>query len=98
MNTENEILDFSPRDLWELINQPRIEIIMIGEDGNRHKPVIALEQTRDGRDSVSINWNEGNGLHGCDLNDNSLPVEVITPNQEYIVWWASDSPIHFILI
>jgi len=99
MNTNNEILELTPAEIWKLINRPDREIRIIGEDGKKHYPTTSFLKTKDGKDSVSLEWTENNQPFQCDINNQDFfPVEVITPNEEYIIWWYYDSPIRFVFV
>ena len=99
MNTDNEILELTPAEIWKLINRQDREIRIIGEDGKKHYPTTSFCKTKDGKDSVSLEWTENEKPFGCDINNQDyFPVEVITPNEEYILWWYYDCPVHFVFV
>ena len=99
MNTNNEILELSAKEIWNLINPKEREIRIIGGDGKKHCAHISFWKTKAGKDSVTINWTENEEEHGCDLNNQEFfPVEVVSLNEEYIIWWYNDIAIHFVFV
>lgn len=99
MNTQNEILELSAKEIWNLINRPDREIRIIGNDGAKHYPYTTFWKTKEGKDSVTLEWTENNEQCVCDLNNEEIyPVEVVKLNSEYIIWWYSDIPIRFVFV
>jgi hypothetical protein len=99
MNTENDILELSPKDIWGLISRPDREIRIIGDDGKLRYPFYSLWKTKDGKDSLTIEWTENGEPFGCDFNNRDFfKVEVIEEGREYIIWWYSDIPVRFVFV
>ena len=99
MNTHNEILDLSAKEIWKLISREDREIRIIGDDGNKHYAYTSFWKTPEGKNSVSIKWTENGKDFGCDLNNqDTYPVEVVSLNREYIIWWYSDIPVRFVFV
>ena len=99
MTTENEILELSVKEIWKLINRPDREIRIIGDDGEKYYPFYSLWKTKDGKDSVTLEWTENGEQFGCDFNNQDFfKVEVIEDGREYILWWYSDIPVRFVFV
>jgi hypothetical protein len=99
MTTENEILELSVKEIWKLINRPDREIRIIGDDGQKHCPLTSFWKTKDGKDSVTLEWTESGEQFGCDFNNQDFfKVEAIEDGREYILWWYSDIPVRFVFV
>lgn len=97
--TTYEIIKLTPAEIWKLINQQDREIRIIGEDGKKHCPLTSFWKTKDGKDSVSLEWTENDEQFCCDLNNQDLfEVQVIEPGCAYIIWWYSDIPVRFVFV
>jgi hypothetical protein len=99
MNTDNEILELTPAEIWKLINRPDREIRIIGDDGKKHYPFYSLWKANDGKYSVTLEWTENGEQFGCDFNNQDFfKVEVIEDGREYIIWWYPDIPVRFVFV
>jgi len=98
MTTTNEILELTPKEIWKLINRSDREIRILGEDGLRHYARTSFWKTKGGEDAVTIDWTETDQECGCDLNhEDFFPVEVVRPNEEYIIWWCGNA-VRFVFV
>jgi hypothetical protein len=98
-DTSNEVLELSAKEIWKLINRSDREIRIIGNDGKKYYPYTKFWKTKEGKDSVTLEWTENNEQCGCDLNNEDFyPVEVIEAGSEYIIWWFGDIPIRFVFV